>query len=170
MKKLFAMLTVGVIVLSCALCSAAERTGILLITPVEFKSQDFMKIATHTFGKKHTLSQNTQDDWATYCWDKGLTDSDPMTTKETLVDFAATTAYDKVIFVIFKEAVKTEDSFSYRTVLGARVVIMTHDGETLKVFEETYTDASKRSELRANLGAFEGLCKRISDRLSGKKK
>ena len=170
MKKFVAMLAVGVIVMSCALCSAAERTGILIIAPVEFKSQDFMKIATETFGKNYTLSQNTQDAWATYCWDKGFADDDPLTKKETLVDFATTTHYDKIIFIIFKDAVRTVDDTRYRTVLGSRVVIMNHDGETLKVFEETYTDASGASELRANLGAFKGLCGRIADRLSGKTK
>lgn len=191
MKKFVAMLAVGVIVMSCALCSAAERTGILIIAPVEFKSQDFMKIATKTFGKDYNISQGTQDAWATYCWDKGLTYTDVFTTKETLADFATTTDYDKIIFIIFKEtATVTEDrgaTFNasplfggvfgnvrrrvrHRSALEARVVIMNHDGETLKVFEETHTDASKASELRANRGAFKGLCRRISDRLSGKAK
>jgi len=184
MKKFVAMLAVGVIVLSCALCSAAERTGILIIAPTEFKSQDFMKIATETFGKNYTLSQNTQDAWATYCWDKGLTDSDVLPTKATLVDFASTTTYDKIIFIIFKDVDKTEEDLGYsrglfgavshdiryRTAIGARIVIMTHDGETMKVFEETHTDASGSSDLRASRGAFKGLCKQISDRRSGKAK
>ena len=184
MKKFFAMLTVSVIVLSCAPGSAAERTGILLIAPVEFKSQDFMKIATQTFGKNYDISQGTQDAWATYCWDNGLTDTDALPTKENLAEFAATTDFDKIIFIIFKDADKTAEDLGYsrgwfgsishdvryRTAVGARIVIMTHDGQTLKVFEETHTDASGASDLRANRGAFKGLCKRISERLSGKTK
>ena len=170
MKKFVTIVAVAGIVLSGALCSAAERTGILIIAPVEFKSQDFIKLATDVFGKNYDISQGTQDAWATYCWDKGLPDTDALPTKETLADFAATTNYDKIIFVIFKDAAKTEDYYSYRSVLGARVVIMKHDGDTLKVFEETYTDTSKRSEIRASRGAFKGLCKQISNRLGGKKK
>lgn len=184
MKKFFAMLAVGLIVLSCAPGFAAEKTGILIIAPVEFKSQDFIKLATEVFGKNYDISQGTQDAWATYCWDKGLPDTDALPTKETLADFASTTDYDKIIFVIFKDADKTAEDLGYsrglfgsvshdvryRTALGARVVIMTRDGQTLKVFEETHTDASGASDLRANRGAFKGLCKRISDRLGGKKK
>ena len=184
MKKFVTLLAVAAIVLSCALCSAAERTGILIIAPVEFKSQDFIQIATETFGKNYDISKGTQDDWATYCWDKGLTDTDALPTKETLADFAATTNYDKIIFIIFKDANKTEEDLGYsrgpfwsishdvryRTAVGARVVIMTHEGQTLKVFDETHTDDSKSSDLRASRGAFKGLCKQISDRLGGKKK
>lgn len=35
MKKFVAVLTVSVIMLSCTLASATERTGILIIAPVE---------------------------------------------------------------------------------------------------------------------------------------
>ena len=120
-----------------------------------------------------------------------MTDTDALPTKETLADFAATTDFDKIIFVIFKDAeTVTEDrgtSFNvsplfggvfgnvrrkvrHRTALEARVVIMNHDGDTLKVFEESHTDSSGASDLRANRGAFKGLCKQISNRLSGKTK
>ena len=183
MKKFVAMLAVGMIVLSCALCSAAERTGILIIAPTEFKTQEFLKIATETFGKDYNISQGTQDAWATYCWDNGFVDNDPMTKKETLADFASTTTFDKIIFVIFKDVDKTyldrgasvffgsvTRRIRYRTDISARIVIMSHDGETLRVFEETNTDDAKGSDLRASRGAFKGLCKQISDRLSGKTK
>ena len=190
MKKIFSALAIGAIFLSCSLCCAAERTGILIIAPVEFKTQDFLKIATEAFGKDYNISQGTQDSWATYCWENGFIDTDPMTKKETLADFATTTNFDKIIFVIFKDiATVTEDNGTTysesplfggifgtskrkvrrRTALEARVVVMNHEGETLKVFEEAYTDASLTSELRANRGAFKGLCKNIADRLSGKK-
>ena len=163
--------------------NASAKTGILIIAPVEFKTQDFLKIATETFGKGYTISQNTQDAWATYCWDNGFAETDPLTKKETLADFVKTTYFDKVIFIIFKDvsSVSEDHGASYsgswlfgsvtrivqrRSAIETRVVIMNHEGETLKVFEESYTDASMTSELRANRGAFKGLCQKISERLS----
>lgn len=186
MRKFVVLAAFAAIVLSNALCSAADKTGILIIAPVEFKTQDFLKIATETFGKEYDISQNTQDAWAAYCWDKGFAETDPLTKKETLADFVKTTRFNKIIFVIFKDAsIATEDhGASYsgsiffgsvqrhvrrRSAIETRVVIMNHEGETLKVFEESYTDASMTSELRANRGAFKGLCKKISERLKSSK-
>ena len=179
MKKFVIMLfTVNVVFMSCSLCCAAEKNGILIISPVEFKTQDFLNIATEAFGKQYDISQGIQDSWASYCWDKGFVDSDPMISKETLADFASKASFDKIIFVIFKDVNKTAEdkgavfSFGiikkkirYRTAIQSRVVVMNHNGETLKVFEESHTDASLASELRANRGAFKGLCKHIATRL-----
>ena len=179
MKKFFAVMIVCLVALTCSICSAAGKTGILIIAPTEFKTQDFMKIANESFGKNYIVSQQTQDAWAAYCWEKGFVDSDPTISKDTLADFAATTYFDKIIFIMFKDAVKTfEDlgavynrfvyrrAFRFRTAIQARVVIMNQSGETLKVFEDSYTDASFASELRANRGAFDGLCKNIAVRLN----
>ena len=186
MRKIFSLFALFVVFFSMQNCSAAlSKTGVLIIAPIEFKSQDFLKIATEQFGKEYNISQGLQDDWATYCWDKGYEVSDPTVRKETLADFSKTTHFDKLIFIIFKDVGKiTEDigasvTFSMfgahrrekvrrRTHIDARIVITNVDGETLKIFEETYTDASMASELRANRGAFEGLCKNIVKRLSDK--
>lgn len=166
-----------------AVRNVSAKTGILIIAPVEFKTQDFLKIATETFGKAYSISQDTQDAWATYCWNNGFVETDPLTKKETLADFVKTTRFNKVIFVIFKNVstIAEDRGVSYsgsvffgsvtrdirhRSAIETRVVIMNHEGETLKVFEESYTDASMASELRANRGAFKGLCKRISERIS----
>ena len=181
MKKFF--IAFMLVFLSSVYCSAAVmKTGVLIIAPTEYKTQDFLKIATEQFGKNYDISQELQDDWAAYCWDKGLTVSDPLVTKATLTDFAATTRFNKIIFIIFKNVTMTKEDLGPTvnvTVFGAnryenirrranieaRVVIMNNSGETLKVFEEAHTDASMASELRANRGAFQGLCKNISARL-----
>ncbi len=169
---------------------APVNTGLLIIAPVEFKTQDFLKIAKDTFGKGYSISQDTQDAWATYCWNKGIDEIDLLTKKEILADFVKATDFDRVIFLILKDAVVSteEDGASYnasplfggifggikrkarrRSSIETRVVVMNHEGETLKVFEESYTDASMTSELRANRGAFSGLCKNISARLTNSK-
>lgn len=179
MKKFFAASIVCLVALSCSICSAADKTGILIIAPIEFKTQDFMKIATESFGKNYIVSQSTQDAWATYCWEKNFIDSDPMISKETLADFSKTTYFDKIVFVLFKDAVKTVEDLGvvylwgnarrkarFRTAIQARVVVMNQSGETLKVFEDSYTDASYTSELRANRAAFNGLCESIAERLN----
>lgn len=169
---------------------ANVKTGILIIAPTEFKTQDFFKIATEAFGKSFSISQDTQDAWATYCYDKGLADTDPLITKEILADFAKTTNFDRIIFLILKDAVVLQEDLGVvynispffggiwgsagrkiriRSNIETRVVVMNHAGEALKVFEESYTDASMASKLRANRGAFKGICKRISKRLSDNK-
>lgn len=169
-------------------CSAAiMKTGVLIIAPTEYKTQDFTKIASEQFGKNYDISQGLQDDWAAYCWDKGFTVSDPLVTKETLSDFAKTTRFNKIIFIIFKNVtLTTEDlgptvtvniyganrheNIRRRANIESRVVIMNNAGKTLKVFEEAHTDASMTSELRVNRGAFQGLCKSISARLKEEEK
>ena len=179
MKKFIAALIVCLVALTCPICSAAGKTGILIIAPTQFKTQDFIKIANESFGKNYIVSQQTQDAWAAYCWEKGFVDSDPTISKETLAEFAATTYFDKIIFVMFKDAIRTVEDLGvtylwgtvrrnarFRTAIQARVVIMNQSGETLKVFEDSYTDASFASELRANRGAFDGLCKSIAERLN----
>lgn len=188
MKKIFSFLMVFAIFFAASNCSATiSKTGVLIIAPVEYKTQDFIKIATEQFGKEYNISQGLQDDWAAYCWEKGFTVSDPKVSKETLADFSKTTYFDKIIFIIFKNVSTIEEdlgagvSFSIyganryenirrRASIESRVVIMNNEGETLKVFEEAHTDASKASMLRANRGAFEGLCKNISARLKEKNK
>lgn len=188
MNRFFQFLIVFTVSLICVNCSAAvTKTGILIISPVDYKTQDFLKIATKQFGKEYEVSQGLQDDWAEYCWDKGFTDSDPMVSKDTLEDFSKTTHFSKVIFIIIKNATVTEEDLGTNVVVStyganryenirrranieARVVIMNNEGETLKVFEEAHSDASMESKLRANRGAFEGLCKRISERLNSKSK
>ena len=178
MKK-FVAAVICAIILSCSLCFAAEKTGILIVAPTQFKTQDFLKIANETFGKDYIVSQQTQDAWATYCWDKNFVDTDPTISKETLADFAKTTYFDKIIFIMFKDVDSTVEDMGAtiiygtikkhvrrRTSLQARVVILNQAGETLQVFEESHTDASMASELRANRGAFKGLCKSIAGRLN----
>lgn len=188
MKKFFSLLAAFAIFFAMSNCSAAlSKTGVLIIAPVEYKTQDFLKIATEQFGKEYDISQGLQDDWATYCWDKGFTVSDPKVSKETLADFSTKTHFDKIIFVIFKNVATTEEVLGTSVIVSmwganrnehvrrrasieSRVIIMNSSGETLKVFEEAHTDASKASMLRANRGAFEGLCKNISARLKEKNK
>ena len=186
MKK-FVAVAICAIILSFSLCSAAGKTGILIIAPAQFKTQDFLKIANENFGKNYVVSQQTQDAWATYCWDKGFVDSDPTISKEILANFAETTYFDKIIFIMFKNAEITveDEGVNYsaspffggilgnakrkvrrRSVIEARVVVMNRQGETVKIFEESHTDASMASELRANRGAFNGLCKSIASRLN----
>ncbi|MBR4152895.1 MAG: hypothetical protein IKT98_08040 [Selenomonadaceae bacterium] len=181
MKKVFVAVFCAII-LSSSFCYAAEKTGILIVAPTQFKTQDFLKIANETFGKDYIVSQKTQDAWATYCWDKNFVDTDPTISKEILADFAKTTYFDKIIFVMFKDVESTVENMGVtviyglirknvrrRTSLQARVVIMNQAGETLQVFEESYTDASMASELRANRGAFKGLCKSIAERFNTNK-
>lgn len=184
MKRIFSMLLVLAVIFVSGNCSAAlSKTGVLIVAPVEYKTQDFMKIATEQFGKEYNISQGLQDDWGTYCWDKGFEVSDPMVSRATLSDFAKTTRFEKIIFVIFKNVQVTAENlgsdvdFSMfgaikrervrrRTSIEARIIIMNNEGETLKVFEESHTDASMASKLRASRGAFEGLCKNIALRLN----
>ena len=189
MKKIFSLLAVFAVFFAMSSCSAAlSKTGVLIIAPVEYKTQDFLKIATEQLGKEYNISQGLQDDWATYCWDKGYEISDPMVSKETLADFSKTTYFDKIIFIVFKNIATTEENLGTdvtyygfgvidknekirrRANIEARIVIMDNEGKTLKIFEEAHTDASKASMLRANRGAFEGLCKNIVKRLSDKEK
>lgn len=148
-----------------------------------------MKIANENFGKDYVVSQQTQDAWATYCWDKGFVDSDPTISKEILANFAETTYFDNIIFIMFKnaETIIEDEGVNYsaspffggilgkakrkvrrRSVIEARVVVMNRPGETVKIFEESQTDASMASESRANRGAFNGLCKSITRRLNEK--
>ena len=187
MKKFVVAAVCVCLILSCSLCFAAEKTGILIIAPAQFKTQDFLKIANENFGKNYVVSQQTQDSWATYCWNKGFVDSDPMISKEVLADFIGTTDFDNIIFIMFKNAEMTvEDKgikfnasplfggvfgsakrkIRRRSVIEARIIVMNHQGKTIKIFEESHTDASMASELRANRGAFKGLCKNISNRLN----
>lgn len=187
MKKILSLVATVAIFFAMSSCSAAlSKTGVLIVAPVEYKTQDFLKIATEQFGKEYNISQGLQDDWATYCWDKGYEVSDPMVSKETLADFAKTTYFDKIIFVVFKNIAVSEENLGTdvtyygfgvldkrdkvirRSNIEARIVIMNNEGETLKIFEEAHTDASKTSMLRANRGAFEGLCKNIAQRLNNK--
>ena len=113
-----------------------------------------------------------------------------MINKETLADFTGTTNFDNIIFIMFKNAEMTTDDngvnfnasplfggifasakrkIRRRSTIEARIIIMNHEGKTIKVFEESHTDASMTSELRANRGAFDGLCKSIARRLNEKK-
>lgn len=189
MKKFFSLLAMFAVYFMMSSCSAAfTKTGVLIIAPVEYKTQDFLKIATEQFGKEYNISQGLQDDWATYCWDNSYEVSDPMVKKETLENFSKTTYFDKIIFIVFKNIATTEENlgtdvtyygFGFidknekirrRANIEARIVIMDNEGKTLKIFEEAYTDASKASMLRANRGAFEGLCKNIVKRLSDNEK
>ena len=189
MKK-FVAAALCAIILSYSFCFAAGKNGILIIAPSQFKTQDFLKIVNENFGKDYVVSQQTQDAWATYCWDNGFIDSDPMINKETLADFTGTTNFDNIIFIMFKNAEMTTDDngvnfnasplfggifasakrkIRRRSTIEARIIIMNHEGKTIKVFEESHTDASMTSELRANRGAFDGLCKSIARRLNEKK-
>ena len=175
MKK-FVAAALCAIILSYSFCFAAGKNGILIIAPSQFKN--------------YVVSQQTQDAWATYCWDNGFIDSDPMINKETLADFTGTTNFDNIIFIMFKNAEMTTDDngvnfnasplfggifasakrkIRRRSTIEARIIIMNHEGKTIKVFEESHTDASMTSELRANRGAFDGLCKSIARRLNEKK-
>lgn len=189
MKKILSVFAMFAVFFAMSSCSAAlSKTGVLIIAPVEYKTQDFLKIATEQFGKEYNISQGLQDDWATYCWDKGYEVSDPMVSKETLADFSKTTYFDKIIFIVFKNIATTAENLGAnvtyygfgvidksekvrrRANIEARIIIMDNEGQTLKVFEEAHTDASKASMLRANRGAFEGLCKNIVNRLNNKEK
>lgn len=183
MRKIFSLLMIFVLVFIYSICCASiSKTGVLIVAPLEYKTQDFLEIATKEFGKEYEISQGLQDDWATYCWDKGFTVSDPKVSRETLSDFSKTTRFNKIIFIIFKNSnvqiedlgstvnfsifgVNRRDHIRRRANIESRIVIMDNEGKTLKVFEEAYTDASMASELRANRGAFEGLCKNIAGRL-----
>ena len=186
MKKYFLLFTSLALFFVMSNCSAnLSKTGILIIAPVEYKTQDFLKIAAKQFGKEYDISQGLQDDWAEYCWDKGFAISDPLVTKEILSDFSTKANFDKIIFIIFKDANVTSQDLGTtvmvnpyapyalnriehvrrRANIEARVVIMNNTGKLLKVFEESQTDSSMASELRANRGAFEGLCKNVSARL-----
>ena len=102
MKK-FLQILLFVFILQIQICQANEQTGLLIIAPAEFKTQDFFNIAKQEFGENYIISKNTQDAWAEFCWNNDIIDSDPQITKQVLHDFTVSTDFEKIVFLIFKE-------------------------------------------------------------------
>ena len=187
MKKIFAVFLAVAMFFIASVGFASEQTGILIIAPAEFKTQDFIDIATKEFGESYNVSQKTQDSWAEFCWNNDIIDSDPQITKKILSEFISTTDFEKIIFLIFKDAKATSENLGetaiyrrrslfgsllsrnrirHRSHIDVRVVVMNKDGETAKIFEEAYSDTSSGSEERANRYAFKKVCKNIHARLN----
>ena len=182
MMKSLAILIFTAMLLSCSswsTCFASEKTYVLFIAPSKFTTQEFLEIATKNFSDNYIISKKLQDYWTQYCWNMNLEENDQKTNKEILSDFISKSNLDKIVFVIFKDAkldvIDQGGVFVYgmyikshigRSHIQSRVIVMNHEGETLKIFEEESENISGYNERRANRGAFRILCKNISKRLN----
>jgi len=179
MKKFLSILIVITVLLSCSMCFAAKKTYVLFIAPSKFTTDEFLEIATKNLSSDYIVSKKLQGYWSQYCWNMNLEENDQRIDKEILADFISRTNLDEIVFVVFKEAnaemvdnggvfifgVYTK-SYIISTRLRSRVVIMNHEGETLKLFEEESGNISPYNERRANRGAFRILCKNIAKSLN----
>ncbi|MBR4152256.1 MAG: hypothetical protein IKT98_04800 [Selenomonadaceae bacterium] len=179
MKKFLPIFIISAVFLSCSSCFATEKTYVLFIAPSKFTTDEFLEIATKNLSSDYIVSKKLQGYWSQYCWNMNLEENDQRIGKEILSDFISRTNLDKIVFVVFKEAnaeivdnggvfifgVYTK-SYINSTHLRSRVVIMNHEGETLKLFEEESENISPYNERRANRGAFRILCKNISKTLN----
>ena len=179
MKKFLPIFIISAVFLSCSSSFATEKTYVLFIAPSKFTTDEFLEIATKNLSSDYIVSKKLQGYWSQYCWNMNLEENDQRIGKEILSDFISRTNLDKIVFVVFKEAnaeivdnggvfifgVYTK-SYINSTHLRSRVVIMNHEGETLKLFEEESENISPYNERRANRGAFRILCKNISKTLN----
>ena len=181
MKKILPTLIVVMVLLSCSMCFAAKRTYVLFVAPSKFTTDEFLEIATKNLSSDYIVSKKLQGYWSQYCWNMNLEENDQRIGKEILADFISRTNLDKIVFVVFKET-KAElvdeggvfilwsyiKNYTNRSHIKSRVVIMNHEGDALKIFDEESKNDSPHTERRANRGAFRILCKNINKRLNFK--
>lgn len=177
MKKFLSILIVAVVLMSTSMCFAAKNTYVLFVAPAKFTTAEFLEIATKNLGSNYRVSKKLQGYWTEYCWKMNIDDEQSID-REILADFISRTNLDEIVFVVFKKAsADTVDnggvfifgvyskSYIISTHIQSRVVIMNHEGETLKLFEEESENISPYNERRANRGAFRILCKNIAKKL-----
>lgn len=179
MKKVLPILIVVMVLLSCSMCFAAKKTYVLFVAPSKFTTDEFLEIATKNLSSDYIVSKKLQGYWSQYCWNMNLEENDQRINKDILADFISRTNLDKILFVVFKES-KADlvdeggvfilwnyfKNYTNRTHIQSRIVMMNHEGETLKIFETESKNDSPYNERRANRGAFRILCKNIDKMLS----
>lgn len=179
MKKILSIFILATVLLSSSMCFAAKRTYVLFIAPSKFTTSEFLEIAAKNLSSSYIVSKKLQDYWTKYCWNMGLTDNEKKINKEILADFISRTNLDKIVFIVLNETnSELRDSggvfifgiyaknYTNFTHIHSRVIIMNHEGKTLKLFEEESENISPYNERRANRGAFRILCKNISKSLN----
>ncbi len=178
MKKIFVSLSVFVCFLISAFSAQAanftpREIAVVIVGSADYKTKDFVKTATDYFkspiGKKVVTGNKVQTKYQTYWLEKGLIE-EGTPTKEDFVSFVNYSGYEKVVYLVVKDAVTDQHNRKKGKALSRTSmtlnVFVADRSKILKVASSINEDSSKASELRAKRGAFEKCVKEVSEEIN----
>ena len=176
MKKIFLLAAMICLVLTSTAFATREyqpRIGVVIIGGAEFKTNDYYKIVQKELkpmsGAKVFAGNDIQTNYKKYWLKKGyIGDQEPQ--KNDLIEFAATSGYSKVVYVIISDTVddqRNSGNHRQRNRISVQLdVYLSTPTEVLDVFSANEDQKSKGSALRARRGAFQKCLREIAKTLN----
>ena len=185
MKKIFSLFVFVFVVFSYFVPAQAsilrERIGILIIASSDFKTQDFYECAKENLSdptnSKYMIvtGSDIEGKYSNYWLDKGFLE-EQAPNKDSLLEFAAYSNYDKVLYLLIQDPQMERNNHSVAGWWGASVNI--HNRVSLKInaflcdgnsviqtASVTKTSDSYYSDLRAKRKAFNECLTDISSKI-----